>query len=73
MNFNLKSGNNTYATIGGDGELQFCIPITISKVDKLVVIGYDPNGNQLFKKQKAYTNTVTVERNRMYDIPPIEF
>lgn len=73
MNFNLKSGNNTYATIDGNDELQFCIPITISKVDKLVVIGYDPNGNQLFKKQKAYTNTVTVERNRMYDIPPIEF
>lgn len=73
MNFNLKSDGNDYATIGGNGELRFCIPITISKVDKLVVIGYDQNGNQLFKKQKAYTNTVDVVRNRMYDIPPIEF
>lgn len=74
MNFDLKSGGNNYATINGNnGILQFCIPITISSVKKLIVTGYATDGTELFQVHKTYTNLETVERNRMYDIPTIAF
>ena len=70
MNFNLKSYDGNYVTVNGD--LSFCIPVTISSVDKLVVTGYDVNDNVLFNKVKDLPH-VPVVRNRMYDTPVINF
>lgn len=71
MNFDFKSSYNDYVTVNGD--LSFCIPVTISSVDKLVVTGYDDEGNVLFNKVKDLPNPVPVARNHMYDTPVINF
>lgn len=70
MNFDFKSSVYNYVTVNGD--LSFCIPVTISYVDKLVVTGYDVNGNVLFNKVKDLPH-VQVVRNHMYDTPVIKF
>lgn len=69
MNFDLKSGTNNYVTV--DGDLVFCVPITIASMKKLVFTGYDVNGAQLFHVTKTFDDDVTVERNKMYTVPII--
>lgn len=73
MNFDLKtSGDNgdiNYVTVNGD--LVFCVPITIASMNKLVFTGYDVNGTQLFHVSKDFGSNVTVNRNMMYTVPPI--
>lgn len=70
MNFDLKSGDNDYVTV--DDDLVFCVPITIAKMKKLVFTGYDVNGAQLFHVSKDFGSNVTVDRNKMYTVPPID-
>lgn len=69
MNFDLKSGDNNYVTV--DGDLVFCVPITIASMKKLVFTGYDVNGAELFHVTKDFGSNVTVERNKMYTVPII--
>ena len=71
MNFDLKSGNNNYASIAANGDLVFCVPITIASMKKLVFTGYDDHGAQLFHVAKDFDDEVTVDRNKMYTVPPI--
>lgn len=73
MNFDLKSGTNNYASIAANGDLVFCVPITIASMNKLVFTGYDVNGAQLFHVAKDFGSDVevTVERNKMYTVPQI--
>lgn len=72
MNFDLKSGTNSYASIAANGDLVFCVPITIASMNKLVFTGYDVNGAQLFHVTKGFgSSDVTVERNKMYTVPII--
>ena len=72
MNFDLKSGNNNYASIAANGDLVFCVPITIASMNKLVFTGYDDHGAQLFHVSKDFgSNVITVKRNKMYTVPPI--
>ena len=73
MNFDLKSSYNDYVTVNAGNDLNFCIPVTISSVNKLVVIGYDYEGNVLFNKVKDLPEAVSVARNHMYDTPVINF
>lgn len=70
MNFDLKSGTNNYVTV--DGDLVFCVPITIARMKKLVFTGYDVNGAQLFHVTKDFGSDVEVVRNKMYTVPPID-
>lgn len=69
MNFDLKSGDNNHVTV--DGDLVFCVPITIAAMKKLVFTGYDVNGAELFHVTKGFGSDVTVERNKMYTVPII--
>lgn len=69
MNFDLKSGDNNYVTV--DGDLVFCVPITIASMKKLVFTGYDVTGAELFHVTKGFGSDVTVERNKMYTVPII--
>ena len=70
MNFDLKSGTNNYVTVNGD--LVFCVPITIASMKKLVFTGYDVNGAQLFHVTKDFgSDDVEVVRNKMYTVPII--
>lgn len=71
MNFDLKSGTNNYASIAANGDLVFCVPITIAAMKKLVFTGYDVNGAQLFHVSKDFGSDVEVVRNKMYTVPPI--
>jgi hypothetical protein len=74
MNFDFKTSNNDdHVTVNGGANLNFCIPVTISSVDKLVVTGYDDDDNVLFNKVKDFNVPVSVERNHMYDTPVIKF
>ena len=66
MNFDFTSA----PTINATG-IQFLVPITISSVENLTVIGYDANGIEKFRKTKAFGSAIVVERNRMYTIPSI--
>lgn len=70
MNFKLQDGDNAYFTIGTSGKT-FCVPITISKVDKITVIGYDADGFEVFRKTSTLGSTAPVEANKMYVIPNI--
>lgn len=71
MNFDLKSDDNPYY-VTVDGELVFCVPITIASMNKLVFTGYDENGDQKFHVTKTFgSDDVTVKRNKMYTVPPI--
>lgn len=71
MNFDLKSGDNNYASIAANGELVFCVPITIASMNKLVFTGYGINGAQLFHVSKDFSSNVEVVRNKMYTVPTI--
>lgn len=78
MNFVLtdRVNDTPYKTIEQNGELKFCVPITISSMKRLKVIGYDDHGDIAFYVTKNfYTSTdeeVAVEINRMYAFPTIE-
>lgn len=74
MNFNLKSGetgNNPVTLAAENGQVSFCIPVTITSIKRLAVTGYDPNGAELFHVVKDFGTNIGVERNRMYTVPPI--
>ena len=51
----------------------FYIPITISSLRYLTVIGYSSTGSQLFNVTKDLGSARTIEPNHMYTIPTIEF
>lgn len=51
----------------------FCVPVTISSVKKLTLVGYDENGDVLFNVSKTFDQPIAVQRNRMYSLPPITF
>lgn len=72
MNFDLKSGNSNYVTLAAEnGQVSFCIPVTITSIKRLAVTGYDPNGAELFHVVKDFGTNIGVERNRMYTVPTI--
>ena len=75
MNFDLRSGNNAYATVPGSGtnggNLKFCVPVTVSKARYLTVIGYSTSGTEIFRAHKDLESDIDVDCNSMYTIPTI--
>lgn len=75
MNFVLsdKVNDTEYKTLESGNELKFCIPITISKMDRIKVIGYDDNGDIAFYVKKEFSGgTDELRSNNMYALPVIE-
>lgn len=54
-----------------EGEMDFCIPVTIKSFRSLVIVGYDENGNVLFKKTTNLDGERPIEVNSMYTLPEI--
>lgn len=75
MNFDLKSGANDFVTINDGGNISFCIPVTISSVRYLTIVGYNTNGTEMFQIHKnlcpSDQGEIALERNKMYIIPDI--
>ena len=59
-------------TLWSSDDLTFCVPITISSFSSLTITGYSSTGNQLFHVTKDLTSPITILRNTMYTVPPIE-
>lgn len=75
MNFVLsdKVSDTEYKTLVSGGELKFCIPITITQMDRIKVIGYDDNGDIAFYVKKEFNGgTDELRSNNMYALPVIE-
>lgn len=76
MNFDLKSGTDNYVTINNGTPLSFCVPVTISSVRYLTIVGYKTDGTEMFQIHKdlcpaAGQDEIDIERNKMYIIPNI--
>lgn len=66
-----EGGDNFKTIVAGGEQVQFCVPITISSMNKLNITGYDQDGRQLFQVHKDFANDVQVVRGRMYNLPVI--
>lgn len=73
MHFSLKEGSTPGKAIAASGSLSFCVPVTVSTVKTLEVTGYDTDGKQLFQKTKTLATAATIQANKMYQIPVINF
>lgn len=58
------------AILDGD-HMDFCIPVTIQSFSALVIVGYDENGDVLFKKTTNFNTEREILINRMYTLPEI--
>jgi hypothetical protein len=65
----MKTSNVANVTIEAGQTLSFCVPVTVSSLDKITVVGFDGSGAQLFSKSKAVSTSI--QRNKMYNIPTI--
>lgn len=70
MYFDMKTGDNNGVEVSSAGTT-FCVPVTVTNVKRLTVIGYGTGGETLFEKTRTLDN-VAVERNNMYTIPNIQ-
>lgn len=73
MNFILYDDGDANVSFPGSGSRSFCIPVTVSSIHYLTVIGYSPSGVELFRKTKDLGTDKAVARNTMYNIPTIKF
>jgi len=72
MLFRLKSTAGDYVTIAGNGgTVSFCVPVTISSVKNITVVGYDSDDVESFSKTATLNDVVTIERNKMYTVKAI--
>ena len=73
MNFSLMSNGSTGVEVPTtEGGLTFCVPVTVSSVKRLVVIGYIATGTPLFSKTMTLATAQPIARNHMYPIPTIQ-
>lgn len=73
MNFSMMDNGTPgmeVPTTGGG--LTFCVPVTVSSVKRLVVIGYNAGGTPLFSKTMTLATAQPIARNHMYPIPTIQ-
>ena len=71
MVFNLYNGDAAGVNIAADGNLTFCIPVTLAKVQKIAVVGY--NGSmKVFTKISSMPSSVVIEKNKMYTVKAID-
>ncbi len=71
MNFYLYTGGSAGATIDADGDLSFCVPVTVSSLTKIAVVGYNASQAQCFLQSKDLSSKA-INRNIMYAIPAID-
>lgn len=73
MVFNLYDGDAVSAgvNIAADGNLTFCIPVTLATVQKIAVVGYN-NGTKVFTKISSMPSSVAIEKNTMYSVKTID-
>lgn len=71
MNFTVHSDAFMEDPVGGY-LMDFCIPVTIQNIRTLVIVGYDENGDVLFKKTTNFATPKEIELNRMYTLPVID-
>ena len=73
MNFSMMSNGSTGVEVPtSGGGLTFCVPVTVSSVKRLVVIGYNASGTPLFSKTMTLATAQPIARNHMYPIPTIQ-
>ena len=71
MYFDLwTDGSEDHLTF--DGDLQFCIPVTLATVKRITVVGYDEYGNVVFAKTSTLATPVELTRSTMYPVAKIE-
>lgn len=70
MVFNLYNGDAAGVNIAANGNLTFCIPVTLATVKKIAVVGYN-GAEKKFTKISTMTGTVELERNKMYPVKTI--
>ena len=70
MNFDFATEGVPGATVTSGG-LSFCIPITVSSLNDLTVIGYSATGAELFHKTRHSNDPILIECNKMYTLPSI--
>lgn len=72
MVFNLYNEDAAGVNIAADGNLTFCIPVTLATVKKIAVVGYN-NGTKVFAKTlNMKGNTVVLDRSKMYTVKAID-
>ena len=70
MVFNLYNGDAAGVNIADDGNLTFCIPVTLATVKKIAVVGYD-GSTKVFTKTSALATPVVLGRRVMYPVKTI--
>lgn len=70
MVFNLYSEEVAGVNIAADGNLTFCIPVTLATVQKIAVVGYN-DATKVFTKISSMPSSVAIERNKMYSVKTI--
>ena len=68
MLLNMQSGGVQGVSVTASG-ITFCVPVTISDVRRITIIGYAPDGTELFSKTKPITPVGTIHRNTLYTVP----
>lgn len=74
MHFTLTTNGSTPGkqVDMNNGTINLCVPVTINKITKIEITGYDNSGAQLFFKTKS-VSALAVTANEMYTIPEIQF
>lgn len=75
MNFTLKTENRPNKTFVQNQSVTFCVPLTVDRLNKISVIGYDQDGKQVFTRTKVLnpTEDQSISANVIYPVPTIEF
>ena len=70
MLLNMRTAGSQGVAITNTG-ITFCVPVTISKVRRITVIGYASDGAELFSKTKELDTIATIQRNTLYTVPTL--
>ena len=74
MDFTITANGNPGKAIDHQGSISVCVPITVSSVKTLMVMGFGTDGTQLFSRTATYDPVLTeVQANHMYLVPQIKF
>ena len=69
MYFDMNTSGAAGVEVNSTGKT-FCIPVTVTNVKRISVVGYGNTGQTLFEKTQTLNN-ISVLRNTMYTIPTI--
>ena len=70
MLLNMQTDGNQGVSVTTDG-ITFCVPVTISDVRRITVIGYASDGTELFSKTKSIAPATSILRNTLYTVPTL--